>query len=108
MKTRSRSWATPARSRRAKAPSIRLSSTVSRGKIRRPSGECASPRVSTSCAGVESIRLPSNQISPDSGLSSPEMVRRVVVLPAPLVPTSVTTWPCSTVKLIPLTARTRP
>ncbi len=93
---------------RAKAPSRRLSSTVSRGKIRRPSGEWASPRMVTSWAGVESIRWPSNQISPDSGRIRPEMVRNVVVLPAPLVPTRVTTWPCSTVKLMPLTARTRP
>src|SRR5687768_14460144 len=36
------------------------------------------------------------------------MVRSVVVLPAPLVPRSVTTWPWSTLKLIPLTAITRP
>src|SRR5262245_48139530 len=32
------------------------------------------------------------------------MVRSVVVLPAPLVPISVTIWPCSTAKLIFLTA----
>ena len=32
------------------------------------------------------------------------MVRSVVVLPAPLVPMSVTTWPSSTEKLMPLTA----
>src|SRR5215218_3502627 len=108
LKTRSRSCATPPLSLRAKAPSIRFSSTVNRGKIRRPSGECAKPRVSTSCAGVLSIRSPSNQISPDSGLIRPEMVRSVVVLPAPLVPRSVTTWPWSTLKLIPLTAMTRP
>ena len=61
-----------------------------------------------SWAGVPSIRFPWNQISPASGLISPEMVRRVVVLPAPLVPTRVTTWPSSTVKEIPFTARTRP
>src|SRR5829696_1008324 len=108
LKTRSRSCATPPVSLRANAPSIRFSSTVNRGKIRRPSGECAKPRVSTSCAGVLSIRSPSNQISPDSGLIRPEMVRSVVVLPAPLVPRSVTTWPWSTLKLIPLTAMTRP
>ncbi len=32
------------------------------------------------------------------------MVRSVVVFPAPFVPISVTTWPCSTEKLIPLIA----
>ncbi len=81
---------------------------MSRGKIRRPSGECASPFITTLCAGVRSIRSPSNQISPDSGRSNPEMVRNVVVLPAPLVPSSETTWPSSTEKLIPLTAFTLP
>ena len=98
----------PSVSERAKAPSSRLSSTVSRGKIRRPSGECARPFVTTRWAGVLSIRSPSNQISPDSARSRPEMVRSVVVLPAPLVPSSDTTCPCSTLKLIPLTARTLP
>ncbi len=76
--------------------------------MRLPSGEWASPRVSTSWAGTESIRWPSNHTSPDSGRSSPEIVLSVVVLPAPLVPTRVTTWPCSTVKEMPFTARTRP
>src|SRR5688572_6622005 len=36
------------------------------------------------------------------------MVRSVVVLPAPLVPRSVTTWAWWTLKLIPLMAVTRP
>ena len=49
-----------ASSLRAKAPSIRFSSTVIRGKIRRPSGECASPRRRSRVPAVRSIRLPSN------------------------------------------------
>lgn len=48
--------------------------------------------------------VPLKVIDPDTGRSSPEMVRRVVVLPAPLVPMSETTSPSSTEKLIPLTA----
>jgi hypothetical protein len=43
-----------------------------------------------------------------AGPQKPEMVRSVVVLPAPLVPISVTTWPSSTEKLIPLTASILP
>ena len=43
-------------------------------------------------------------MAPESGRSSPEMVRSVVVLPAPLVPMSETTSPSSTEKLMPLTA----
>ena len=52
--------------------------------------------------------LPSKLMLPLLGRSSPEMVRSVVVLPAPLVPMSVTTWPSSTEKLIPLTASILP
>lgn len=36
------------------------------------------------------------------------MVRSVVVFPAPLVPISETTWPCSTEKLIFFTATILP
>jgi hypothetical protein len=54
------------------------------------------------------ITSPSKVIFPASGLSSPERVRRVVVLPAPLVPIRVTTWPASTVKEMPLTASILP
>jgi hypothetical protein len=64
--------------------------------------------VTMSCAGIRSIRSPWNRISPLTGRSSPEMVRSVVVLPAPLVPINVTTWPCSTLKLIFFTATILP
>ena len=53
-----------------------------------------------SCTAALSIRLPRKRIDPALGRMSPEMVRNVVVLPAPLVPMSVTTSPSSTVKLI--------
>ena len=61
-----------------------------------------------SCAATCSIRSPWNRISPDVGRSSPEIVRSVVVLPAPLVPISDTTCPCSTLKLIFFTATILP
>ena len=89
---------------RANAPSSRFSSTVSRGKIRRPSGEWASPSCTMSWAGTVVMSLPWKVIEPAAGRSSPEMVRRVVVLPAPLVPIRVTTSPSSTSKEMPLTA----
>ncbi|GAA0610744.1 hypothetical protein GCM10010394_45790 [Streptomyces crystallinus] len=80
----------------------------SRGKICRPSGEWASPSATILCAGMFDRGLPSKVMRPPEGLSSPDSVRRVVVLPAPLVPMSVTTWPASTVKEIPLTASILP
>ena len=92
------------RSRRANAPRRRFCSTDSRGKIRRPSGEWAMPRLTMSCAAAFSMRLPWKRIEPALGRMSPEMVRRVVVFPAPFVPMRVTTSPSSTEKLIPLTA----
>ena len=76
---------------RLKAPSSRFSSTDMSGKIRRPSGEWATPRLTTSCAGTPSRRVPSKTTVPATGRSRPDRVRRVVVLPAPLVPMSVTT-----------------
>ena len=47
-------------------------------------------------------------LAADWACSSPERVRRVVVLPAPLVPMRVTTWPSSTEKVMPLTASILP
>jgi hypothetical protein len=41
-------------------------------------------------------------------LTIPEMARRVVVLPAPLGPSSAATSPCSTRRLMPCSARTGP
>ena len=81
---------------------------VRRGKMCRPSGEWASPRATILCAGTPWSGLPSKLTRPPIGLSRPETVRRVVVLPAPLVPMRVTTWPASTVKEMPLTASILP
>ncbi len=81
---------------------------LSRGKMCRPSGEWASPRATILCAGTPASGLPSKRICPPTGLSSPDRVRRVVVLPAPLVPMRVTTWPASTLNEMPLTASILP
>ena len=57
-----------------------------------------------SWAGTVVRSLPWKVIEPAAGRSRPEMVRRVVVLPAPLVPIRVTTSPSSTSNVMPLTA----
>ena len=81
------------RARGAKAPSSRFSSTVIRGHSLRPSGIWITPRRTTSWAGRPDRSSPRNRIFPAFGDSRPEMVRRVVVLPAPLGPMSVTISP---------------
>ena len=81
---------------------------VSRGKMWRPSGEWARPRETILWAGMPLSGCPSKVMRPPAGLSSPDRVRRVVVLPAPLVPMRVTTWPASTLKEMPLTASILP
>ena len=50
------------------------------------------------------MSLPSKVTLPPTTLRKPEMVRMVVVLPAPLAPTSVTISPSLTVKEIPFNA----
>ncbi|CAO0831638.1 hypothetical protein SMICM17S_10575 [Streptomyces microflavus] len=77
---------------------------VMRGKMCRPSGEWARPWETISWAGIFLSDFPLNLIWPPTGLRRPERVRRVVVLPAPLVPMRVTTSPASTLKEMPLTA----
>ena len=94
----------PASSSRVYAPSRRFSSTVIRANSRLPSGLCATPRRRISWAGIRCIGSPSSSTSPDTGRKSPEIVRRVVVLPAPLLPIRLTIWPCSTVNVTPRTA----
>ena len=55
-------------------------------------------------AASPAIGAPRNAMLPRVGLSSPEIARSVVVLPAPFAPISVTILPSSTVKLTPLRA----
>ena len=61
-----------------------------------------------SAAGSLSSRVPLNVIAPVRGRSRPEMVRRVVDLPAPLEPMSVTISPSLTTRETPLTAAMLP
>src|SRR5690349_7920919 len=58
-------------------------------------------------AGATTVR-PSMSTSPSSGRSKPATTRRVVVLPQPLGPSSVSTAPCFTSNDTPSTAVTRP
>src|SRR2546427_1828603 len=88
--TRSRFCFTRARARPWYAPSSRFSRTVSCGHSSRPSGTRAMPMPARSAAGARESDWPLNRTSPLRGGSTPMMQRRVVVLPAPLLPSSVT------------------
>ena len=89
---------------RLKAPIWRFSSTVICRKIRRPSGHRARPFSTILWAGVPTMDSPPNSTEPDFGLSSPEMVFRVVDFPAPFAPMRVTISPSLTSKEMPLMA----
>src|SRR5712691_11757691 len=91
------SAAMPARSRRVVAPRCRFSSTVSRTNVPRPSGTWAMPRRTMSSVARPAIEWPSKWTSP-LVRSMPESARRVVVLPAPLAPSSVVIAPASSRK----------
>ncbi|MGY3622942.1 hypothetical protein ACVJGD_009138 [Bradyrhizobium sp. USDA 10063] len=60
--------------------------TVRPGKTRLPSGTCEMPRRTIASGPRPAIDSPSNRISPEAGLASPEIARSVVDLPAPLAP----------------------
>ena len=103
--TRSRSRSDAPFWSRVNAPIWRFSRTVSREKIRRPSGAWPMPASTSSWAArlrdvlaVEADRCPAR------GWSRPEIVLRVVVLPAPLAPISVTISPRSTSIVMPCRA----
>ncbi|EDS88086.1 conserved hypothetical protein [Burkholderia pseudomallei S13] len=76
-----------------KPPIFRFSSTVRLGNTRRPSGEIASPRRMISCVGIAVISSPSNNTRPLDARGVPHTVIISVVLPAPLLPISVTISP---------------
>ena len=86
----------------------RLSSTDILGNRRRPSGDWEIPRPTICDGGVRVISLPSNLIVPELGCMRPEMVRSVVVLPAPLEPIRATISPFSTFMVTPRSAWMRP
>jgi hypothetical protein len=63
----------------------------------------------TICSGDSvSMRWPSNRISPVVGWIKPEIVRSVVLFPAPFAPSRVTTSPASTCMVTPRSASTLP
>ena len=79
-----------------------------RGKMRRPSGECAIPISATSWPARVWISWPPKRIVPIFGGTMPEMERSVVDLPAPLEPMSVTISPSRTSIVMPLSASIEP
>jgi len=74
----------------------------------RPSGAWQMPISTRRCAGTLRTSSPWKRICPELTGRIPEIVRSVVVLPAPLLPISVTTSPSSTVKEMPLSASILP
>jgi hypothetical protein len=92
------------RSLRWNAPISRFSVTLMRGKSLRPSGDCAMPRLTISCAGTVVMSRPWKRIDPWRGRLSPLIERSVVVLPAPFAPSSVTISPSRTTSDTPLSA----
>ena len=79
-----------------------------RGKRRRPSGDCAMPIFTISCAGVDVMSLPWKVIVPRRGRLRPLIDRSVVDLPAPFAPISVTISPAPTLIEMPLSASIAP
>ena len=59
----------------------------------RPSGVSAMPRRTMSSALTCTMSSPSNSMAPADGFTRPAIVSSVVLLPAPLAPSSVTTSP---------------
>ena len=87
----------------------RFSSTVSWPKIIRPSGTCATPRATILCARSPLTDSPSRRTSPAvmrpwCSDSRPLAARIVVVLPAPLAPSSATAWPAGSESETPRSA----
>ena len=78
-----------------------------RVKVPRPCGTWAMPSLTIFSVDMWVIGLPSNSIAPVVRTML-QMARNVVVLPAPLAPSSVVTLPSSSEKLIPCSACTCP
>ena len=99
------SEAMPALSLRVMAPSCRFSSTFMRVKVPRPCGTWAMPSLTMFSVDMVLIGLPSNSIPPVVRTML-QIARSVVVLPAPLAPSSVVTLPSSSVNEMPCSACT--
>ena len=82
----------------------RFSSTVSLANTPRPSGTIEMPFDTSKSARVREISSPSKDTVPARGSIKPDMVRSVVVLPAPFEPISAMISPVSTSNDTPLSA----
>ena len=85
-----------------------FSRTVSPGKIRRPSGTWEIPRRTIASGFSPRMLLPRYRISPLTFGTSPDSVRKVVDLPAPLEPSRVTISPSSTLMSSPFSTGPAP
>ncbi len=97
----------PSLLRRPERPSFKFSSTVSDGKMWRPSGTSATPERAI-CSGAPRSGAPRSRISPRWTGTRPMIALSVVDLPAPLGPISPTISPRSTRRLRSRTAATAP
>ena len=79
----------------------RFSSTDISAKTLRPSGLMAMPAPTILSMGFPSSSPPFHWMEPEDALTRPVMVRRVVDLPAPLAPISVTILPSGTSREMP-------
>ena len=81
---------------------------MSDANTERPSGAWVTPARANSYAWRFVITAPSNSTSPALGSTRPEHTRAIVVLPEPFEPSSVSTRPRSTAKLMPNSALNGP
>ena len=72
--------------------------------MRRPSGTWVMPFCTMSWGAIDRSEVWSSRTSPVLGASRPESARSVVVLPAPLLPSSVTISPSATLNDTPFKA----
>ena len=79
----------------------RFSSTDMSAKTRRPSGLMAMPEPTILSMDLPKSSSPFHWMEPEDALTRPVMVRRVVDLPAPLAPISVTILPSGTSREMP-------
>jgi hypothetical protein len=82
--------------------------TVMRGKMRRPSGDCAMRIRAISWVGISVMSAPAKVILPARARGLPKIVIISVDLPAPLAPMSATISPSWTATSTPLSARILP
>ena len=86
----------------------RFSSTDRPWRISRPSGDWLMPRLEMAYACLLRMSSPWNKIWPEADFTTPEMVRMVVVFPAPLAPSTTTIFPWGMSMLTPFRARMMP